>query len=178
MPHAPLLASVLLLLPTTAVAADLPNTPESTRESFYGWQNILVSHAAVGLVAAGLARRPTVAVAGLTLYVVGSPVVHALHGGGIGRIGASLAINVLVPTFLATIGHEADRGCFGEDTSCTPSYSANLTLVGLVLAPILDGLVLGWKKEATPKVTLVPTVRWAAKGDRGSATTFGVAGEF
>jgi hypothetical protein len=130
--------------------------------SFYGWQILifgeagaLASAAAITLPDEPLQSAPSTAafVLGAPTYVVAGPIVHWTHGHfakGLASFGGNVALPLLAGAIGAAAAH--DRGFV---------HGAAL---GFVLAPIVDGVVLGWEdvpidyigKHSAPLVGLAP----------------------
>jgi hypothetical protein len=128
----------------TAPPDDIEIVPPRTATSFYGWQ-IAVFGEAGALATAGALVLPdqplqsgpsTVAfILGAPTYVLSGPIVHWTHG-HFGKGLISLGGNVALPLVAGAIGAAAasDRGF------------ARGVAVGLLLAPIVDGALLGWEE--------------------------------
>lgn len=96
---------------TAVVVAVLLCAPASARADegdWYGWQTLLTDAAATGLLYSATqfpnedgALPGVLAVAGLATYLLGGPIVHAIHGGHVGR---SLAARALLPVAGVPIG--------------------------------------------------------------------------
>ena len=109
---------------------------------FYGWQNMLVGEACFGgalaIVVAGVKEGGLLAIG----YVVGPPVIHALHDEGT-KAWISLGIHLGLP-LVGALGGLAVGRALGAETDVRAAVGA---MVGLATAPILDGVALGWTRE-------------------------------
>jgi hypothetical protein len=144
-----------------------------THVVFYGWENIVVGELGVGLTALGWAAGSAkLAVPGIMTYVIGGPVVHALNGSE-KKAWGSLAIETGIPLTGAGLG-----ALIANRMHENPTYWAVVgTTIGIVSAPVIDGLCLGWARKAndsTPKrVAALPTFDIGTSPD-GRATMFAV----
>ncbi|GAC1579466.1 MAG: hypothetical protein NVS3B20_10420 [Polyangiales bacterium] len=168
--------------------------------SWYGWQNMIVGHASLAVAAANLAGRtdPVWTLVPLSGYALGGPLVHLMHDHPI-RAGVSFASNVGIPALRGLIGSKMAAGCHSDTTLfgtpntdprpggwCQMGAMFTGILVGAIVAPIVDGLSLGWERtpnERSPAVSAKlqwqPTFSMVPKDARGgSLTTVGIAGAF
>ncbi len=128
---------------TSARAADAGSEPP---RRFYGWQIFLTAHVGQALVIHGfLSDSYTPIVVGAGTWLSGGVAVHGAHGNG-GAALASPAIQAS-PLVLAAIGSQFGKRRDGEEI-------ATVTLVvGAIVAPLLDGLLLGWERSPTRSPT-------------------------
>ncbi len=185
--------------PPTEIAKPTPNSatanadssvvpqPVATERSFYGWQNIVAGHASIGaavlIAAAGQGSGGTSEAGGVIGlgYVLGGPIIHAVHGDGERAFGA-LGILAGIPATLGLTGFIIDEAC-GVDASCTGTTWAYGLLAGLILAPIIDGVALGWEDvpregEVRPKAAPVMPVVNASLAPGAEQLSVGVGGTF
>jgi hypothetical protein len=175
---------------TTSVAMPSHEAPEPpTERRFYGWQNIVVGYAGAGSMFATIKTGSTLPILGFGVYALGGPVVHIVHG-QYTRAAGSLVINVLTPLLLGAVAHSLDKPCAtsansSENRDCNiDSMSAVITgfAIGMVAAPLIDGLAMGWEERPRtrePEVSVQPTLSIARKEPNGASTTmFGLAGAF
>lgn len=120
-----------------------PAAPTETRTKFYGWQNILVGELGLGAAIGGafLGAGEPGAIGGL-VYLFGGPAIHGAHG-SLAKVFGSLGGNVGFPLVGALTGFAIMKGSEDEGQG-----AAIGVLVGCAVAPLFDGLVLGW---STPK---------------------------
>ncbi len=165
---------------TVAPQAPKPTLPRPvpTRTRFYGWQNILVGELGLAAAFGGafLGEGEPAALGGL-VYLFGGPIIHGVHGGGMGKVFASLGGNVGFPLLGALAGFAATS----EDEDGGGQGAAIGALVGCAVAPLWDGLVLGWETKrgdgsvGKSKPAAPPMVGVAKTKDGWTAT---VAGAF
>lgn len=163
-PSAPSPPATVASTPARYTAVSGPgriSTSGATHE-FYGWQNIVVggvgasSLVGLGLLASisdgggGDSIGAAGAVAGLT-YVFGSLIVHSLHGHWEKGLGAT-AILLAAPATSALIGWATSGGCEGID--CRGSYAAWGAVAGMLGAPLIDGLSLGWERRGGERAAI------------------------
>ena len=167
-------------------AVALESTSESTPDRiFYGWQNIVAGYAGIGMMAAGVKEGGALPFVGLGVYALGGPIVHIAHK-EYARAAGSLVINVLTPVLVGALAHSMDKPCaHNEEEGCsldTVGYAITGVVVGMLVAPIIDGVTMGWEdapRKPAPDIAIQPTVSIARKEPNGaSTTTFGVAGVF
>ncbi len=154
--------------PTTSAAS-----PRTTPGEWYGYETLLVDGAGLGLAAGTLAGGIPLGVAGLATYVLGGPIVHAVHGHG-GKVGIDLAVRLGAPAVGMGIG--AAIGC--ATFSCSKGDFAGFGAfilggvgagVGALTAIVIDAAVLAnepaapakakpWNGKATftPQVSALP----------------------
>lgn len=179
--------------PITHTQALAPRTFRTER-SFYGWQNIVVGHGSIVLASliAGLGEGQDTATGGGLIglgYLVGGPIIHAVHGDGTKSLVAA-GILVGIPSTLAITGLVIDEAC-GDEASCNGNSWAFGLLAGVILAPIIDGVALGWEdvdvENEPADVTVLPfvtprlSVADLAAGDLAAAergAVVGVVGSF
>lgn len=138
---APTLATTNAARPTQVSRPDAPATFTS-HTTFYGWQNILVGELglATAIGTAMLDAAEAGSLGGLA-YLFGGPSIHGLHDGGLGKVFGSFALNVGVPCVGAAIG-----ALSAIDTDQDPGQNAAIgALIGMGVAPLVDGLTLGWE---------------------------------
>lgn len=116
-----------------------PPAPTETRTKFYGWQNILVGELGLGAAIGGafLGAGEPAALGGL-VYLLGGPIVHGVHG-SVAKVFGSLGGNVAFPLVGALTGF-----AIAKDSEDEGQGAAIGALVGCVVAPIFDGVALGW----------------------------------
>lgn len=152
-----------------------PSAPPSS-STFYGWQNILVGELGLG-IAIGTAAldAPEAGALGGIAYFFGGPCIHGAHGGGLGKVFGALALNVAVPGVGASIGAASS---IGQDFEAGQAAALG-ALIGMAVAPIADGLILGWETRSSRGdiggATPTPTVGLARTRDGWRAS---VAGTF
>lgn len=141
----------------SAVSAPGRMSTSGATHTFYGWQNIAVGGAgASGLLGLGLLASLdggggggdeglglAGAVAGLT-YLLGGLIVHSVHGHWEKGLGAA-AILLATPATGALIGWGASAGCEGLD--CRANGAVWGAVTGMMAAPLIDGLSLGWERK-------------------------------
>lgn len=178
------------------IAADAAPRPlasslePSSRYRFYGWQNMLVeglgatSVALLGVASLdGSSRSGDFALAGglgAIAYFGGGVVVHLVHDNLEKAVG-SLGFTIGLPATGALIGLAAgEAGCAPREEGCAETPAAWGALIGVLAAPVFDGLILGWEKKhsGAPRMgsvsrgpTMVPTMSTIPGG-----VMFGVAG--
>ena len=162
--------------------ADEPPTPRE-RTVFYGYQNMVVSYSGLLLFSArGLSLSAT-SIAGATVFLLGSPVVHGIHGDDGRRIAGSLAFDVALPFLgglIASSTAKDEPGCANVNGGCLHDdidRTSRGVMIGMAIAPLLDGLLLGWKTVPIAS-GLSPTISLARRDDPRSATTLGIRGVF
>jgi hypothetical protein len=162
--HAPLLVAALLCAAPSAhadlVVAGSSSSSGSSRTSsgggteFYGWINILVGELSVGAVLgiAGLAslgdgggsEAGTVGALPLLAYTFGGPIVHAVKGEDFAKSLGAFGILLGTPPAGALVGFTASDGC--TSNGCRAEAAAWGAVVGAAVAPLVDGLALGWRE--------------------------------
>lgn len=171
--------------PPRAVAKPKRDEPPPPQTEWYGWQTILTDLGSIALVAAGSSANDEggdgggAMAAGVGMYFLGAPVVHAANGqwgkgvGSLGlRVGAPLT-GMLGGFMLGTATCPEDDG-INSAPLCPLGQALVGGMLGLVAASVIDASVLA-KKEVRPKpaVSLAPSVVPTKQG-----TTFGLAGTF
>jgi hypothetical protein len=176
--------------PSAESPTELVPKERASTKAFYGWQ-ILLTSGTGGLLSAGaiflpdrpLGSLPATAtfMAAMPLYALGGPAVHWTKG-DFSRGIVSFGGNALFPL----IG-----GFIGQAMKCAPSDAAvdcggvgffEGFGVGLLAAPVVDAIVLGWEdvpvddtgRRAEPHVAIAPS--WSV-GPRGSFA-LGLSGRF
>jgi hypothetical protein len=153
----------------------LAGPPPRTELVFYGWENMLVGEACIGIAfaaaGAGADEGGIVAIG----YVIGGPIIHALNDDEDGaKPWISLGINLGLPLLGGLAG-----AALGSSTDSIGTHAAVGVLTGLFSAPLLDGIALGWVRkpvESEPaEGKLVVTPRLELGQGRGVA---GVQGRF
>lgn len=164
----------------------------SSRYRFYGWQVMAVEGAGatvvglVGLTGAtktggggsddGLALAAT---AGLVVYAGGGFVVHLVHD-NVGKAFGSLGFTIGLPLTGLAIGAGADAASCSPDPGddCAEDGMIWGAIAGVLAAPLVDGLVLGWEKKhgAVRDVPVGFLVPYAAPTAGGAVV--GVSGAF
>lgn len=157
-----------------------PPTPDRT---FYGWQNMVVGYAGIGMLAASMRGGGALPWFGLGVYALGGPIVHLAHQ-EYGRAAGSLVINVLTPVLVGAVAHSMDKGCAGREECGLDAISGMIggVVFGMLAAPLIDGITMGWEdapRKPPPAIAVQPTVTIARKEQNGASTTmFGLAGAF
>jgi hypothetical protein len=172
---------------TPATAATARVTQSETR--WYGWQTLAVDAGSLG---AGLAlgsiqgQGGNGAVAALTGYALGGPIVHAAHGRTDAALG-DLALRVGAMAGGAAIGYGVGvasfQGCAPGTWFCSRDFAGIGGAIvgglgGAVTAVILDAAVLG--RERVRKDDAAGGVRWTPQvgvSPRGEPSV-GVGGSF
>jgi hypothetical protein len=133
-----------LAAPGMTPAAPLP-APEIAPEiapADYRWQ--VVAADVVSVVLAFSRSGTGIRLGGLT-YVLGGPIIHAVHGQG-ARMGVSLALRVGLPIALALTGAGlAHHDCSPDDDDCDNGSLGGGILgfgVGIVTAMVVDSVVI------------------------------------
>jgi hypothetical protein len=146
----------ILLASTSALAADHEVAPPkpALRSRWYGWQNLAADGTSLTLMASGLAVGDTpgnyLMGAGAAGWVLGGPLIHFGHKNP-GRAVASFALHVPLPVALG-LGTVA-LVCHGHGDFCG-LVAIPGALVGVVIAVVVDGAVLG-----RDRVLVVPAAR-------------------
>jgi hypothetical protein len=151
------LGLILILTTSRARAAEpLPCEPPATpapptKDSWYGWQTLLVDAAALGMVlaapAGGEHTRDPLLVAGVGTYALGGPAVHLAHA-GVGRALGSLALRAGLPIGGAFVGMALGTASdHSGDAIAGGLVGFGLGLVGAVA---IDASLVAWE-EGTPK---------------------------
>jgi hypothetical protein len=151
---------------------------------FYGWINILVGELSVGVVlgVAGLASLgdgggSEVGLVGalpLLGYTFGGPIVHAVKGESFAKSLGAFGILLGTPPVGALVGYAASDGC--TSNGCRGNAAAWGAVTGAAIAPLVDGLALGWggrRGDARAGVFVAPEIRPTAGG-----ATLGLVGAF
>ncbi len=140
---------------------------------------MIVGELGVGLAAAGLVLGSAkVAVPGMLIYAAGAPAIHAIHGSESKAWGA-VALHTGLPLLGAGIGALA-----AANLRRNPGSWAVWGLgIGVLSAPIADGLFLGWKTERGDErphhARVAPTFALAPALDgRSGSFALGAAGTF
>ncbi len=184
-------ATLLAAVPSPAhadlVVARRPSagrSSPSSRTEFYGWGNILVGElglgSAVAIVALSSGSRgggnDAGGYAGLSgaLYLFGGPILHAIEGDCCAKSLGAFGLLVGLPATGALIGYGASSGCESDD--CGGEAAAWGAITGAALAPIVDGLALGWKSGRSERAEL-PAVMPYSVPIAGGATV-GIMGTF
>jgi hypothetical protein len=141
---------------------------------------MVVGELGVGLAAAGLViRTPKLWVPGVVIYAAGAPAIHVLHDDEPKAWGA-VALHVGLPLVGAGIGALSASSL----RRSRPLWAIYGVTLGAVAAPLVDGLLLGWKTKkprdasasrarATPTFAAVPS-----EDGRGGGVMVGAAGVF
>jgi len=145
--------------PRQAAPAEGPAEPAASPRTgpseWYGYETLLVDGAGLGLGAASVAGGIPFGIAGLATYVLGGPIVHAVHGHG-GKVGIDLAVRLGAPAVGLATG--AAIGC--AMVSCGKGdFSAIIGIigggvgagVGMLTAIIIDAAVLANEPAAPAK---------------------------
>jgi hypothetical protein len=160
-------------------AQPAPEADQSqTVQEWYGYQNLAADGAAFALaMAAGSTenREAGNALGWLSFgtYVLASPIIHGLHGGGVGRSLASGAMRLGLPVLGAVIGGSM-ASCDGREGCWDDLGGIALGgLIGIGTAIVIDDLALSVEEHHVERPMWTPTVAPSAGG-----MTFGVAGTF
>lgn len=189
-PFVLVIASLLAVEPSPAHAdlvvagSSSPSSSASGRTEFYGWINMLVGElglgSAVGIAAlsslsagGGGSDAGGAAALGGAAYLFGGPIVHAVKGDFTKSLGA-FGLLVGLPVTGALIGYGASSGCESNDCGVEAAVWGGVT--GAALAPIVDGLALGWKSGRSEHAEL-PAVMPYATPIAGGAS-LGLVGTF
>ncbi|MEO7092671.1 MAG: hypothetical protein ABI175_05430 [Polyangiales bacterium] len=175
---------------TSTLDATEPEAPSTEPRRFYGWQNIAAGYAGIGMMAASIKTGGALPYVGFGVYALGGPIVHLAHE-EYARAAGSLVINVLTPLLVGALAHSMDRPCVEGHDSETRADGCNIdtmsaaitgVVVGMLAAPLIDGLTMGWKdapRKPAPTVSLQPTIAIARKEANGASTTMiGLTGAF
>jgi hypothetical protein len=179
-----LLLGSLLVVATTGVASTaraedrlLDPTPQKLEEReteahWYGWQVMLADAATIGVTIAS--QNPYVFAGS---YLIGAPVVHAVHERG-GASVASLGLRVALPVVGGMLGSAAAR-C-GHPNGDADFCGFGEVIVGfgagLLLASAIDAAALSWEtvpKKPESKLSLTPSFTPTKTGP-----LFGLSGTF
>ena len=133
----------VLKVAATPPPSVLAGPPPRTELVFYGWENILIGEACIGIAfasaGAGADEGGIVAIG----YVAGGPIIHALNDYENGaKPWISLGINIGLPLVGGLAG-----AALGSSTDSIGTHVAVGVLTGLFSAPLLDGLALGWVRK-------------------------------
>jgi hypothetical protein len=101
-------STVLVFILCMGVAPPASADPAPAESSWYGWQTLIVDAGSVAVAALGWEKQALSAV-GVGGYLLGGPIVHAVHGRGISAAG-SLGLRLAAPLVGAVIGYEAGGG--------------------------------------------------------------------
>jgi hypothetical protein len=166
---------------------DVPATkePPQPERRFYGWQNMVVGYAGIGMMAATIKSGGALPFFGFGVYALGGPIVHIGHE-QYARAAGSLVINVITPLLMGAVAHSMDKPCDrSREDGCsldTLSTAISGVVVGMLAAPLIDGLTMGWEdapRKPPPEISLQPTLTIARKEANGGSTTMlGLAGAF
>ncbi len=148
--------AVAPLSPVARPSVILSTPIEPTGYRFYGWQSMfaegfgttLVAGAAlVGFEGSRSSEVGAIATLGGVGYVLGGFLVQAFHDNW-RKAGGSLGFTLGLPATGALIGLGAGAAqC--DDKGCRERAVAVGALVGVLVAPLADGLALGWQKKRT-----------------------------
>jgi len=182
-------------LPPLSLADAAPVQARPASSTWYGWQTLAVDTAGLGLMTlaysksgngSSIGTEEAALAAGLGLYVVGAPAVHALHGRtkpALIDFAIRLGAPVVVGLIGAGIGGATEGSCSGQAfCGIAPlAFGAIGMLAGGVGAIALDAALLSHEPGGTPATTASSSgVRWSprvAMLPRGG-TTIGVGGSF
>jgi len=152
----------LLLLVSPALAADTANAPppaelipkvRPTTKSFYGWEILATGEVGAVLAAAGvllpddpLGSAPATAafVVGMPLYALGGPAIHWSHG-DFSKGMVSFGGNVALPFLGGFVGSAVRCHETNAPDDCGSRGFLTGVVVGAMIAPVIDALVLGWE---------------------------------
>lgn len=151
-----------------------PPPPPARREGavWYGWQTLITDGAAV-------LTTPAVPLLGVGAYVLGAPLVHALHGRGWTALG-SLGLRVGAPVTGGFVAYAVQGKCSGEFCAVWPLLGAG---VGVVSAMALDAAVLARKPrepadEKPARAATAPRITPSAAPRREGGFDVGLSGSF
>jgi len=176
-------ASAELVVASSSSGSSSSSSSSSSRTEFYGWINMLVGElglgSAVGIAAlsslganGGGSDAGGAAALGGAAYLFGGPIVHAVKGDFTKSLGA-FGLLVGLPVTGALIGYGASSGCESNDCGVEAAVWGGVT--GAALAPIVDGLVLGWESGRSEHA--LPAVMPYATPIAGGAS-MGLVGTF
>lgn len=168
-----------------AVHSTIDDAPKSTSRvetHWYGWQNMIVDGASIGVFVFGLTRESApIAWSGVMGMGLGSAAVHFTHD-NVGRGFASVGLRVALPALGYFIGNAASCGGGHEDYEGGCEWMPQVIGLGvgaLVAMAIDDGALAHEDVKKTPENTVIPTMGAAPSPDGKSRTlTFGVVGTF
>lgn len=128
---------------------------------------MLVGELGVGLTAIGFAAGSAkVAVPGLLIYAAGPPTVHALNGSN-RKAWGSVLLHLGLPLLGAGVGALTAASLRRH----APGWAFFGMEIGIVSAPIADGLFLGWARApdttAPPKPSAAPVFAYAPAPNGG-----------
>ncbi|HKQ71322.1 MAG TPA: hypothetical protein VJT73_18390 [Polyangiaceae bacterium] len=202
-----LLVAMLAWVLSARVSAAEPKATEEelvprkakTTKAFYGWQ-ILATGGAGGLISAMSLLVPERRLAtplgtagfvvGMPAYALGGPIAHWTHD-NFDKGLISFAGNIVVPLAGGVAARAIKCGHANAEDDCGTQGFFTGFAVGVVIAPILDALILGWedvpaadvfsrvlpgpKRGANPgPFTIAPTANLGPYG----LVQFGVSGKF
>ena len=140
---------------------------------WYGYETLLVDGAGLGLGAGTVAGGIPLGIAGLATYVLGGPIVHAVHGQG-GKVGIDLAVRLGAPAVGMATGAAIGCAMFSCSKGDFAGFGAMIlggvgAGVGVLTAIVIDAAVLAnepglpaktksWNGKATftPQVSALP----------------------
>jgi len=145
--------------------------PDARAEHGYWYQTLIADAAATGVMLVGLERGNTRTIGvGLTMFALGGPIIHALHGHG-RRALLSLSARVAAPLALGLAGgyafaatteeNSGEAGVLGFAAGCALAVSG---------AIVLDAVWLTHGTRASPRV--IPAVGATSDG----TMTLGLSG--
>lgn len=181
-------AGAVVVQAVPAVTAPAPPAPEMTEREWYGWQNMLLDLAAVGIFVGGWAADDgNIVGAGYMGYILGGPIIHWAHG-NVGKGFASFGVRVGIPLggFLVggLFGYGFGGGSDGNGKFKSFGSDSNGPVVGatiggalaVILTSALDAGVMAYTK---PKPRETASFTWMPKLDlRPGHTAVGVGGTF
>jgi len=141
-----------------------PPPAEAQGSSWYGWQTGFVSGGSDALLIYGIARERDEAKSGQALiylgtlgYVLGSPIIHFVHGG---RARATTAVQVDVGLAAAGALGGLIYGASGRHAHGAGYYAVNGIEIGMVVATVVDAALLSWDpaEPAKPAAHVAPVL--------------------
>ena len=147
--------------PRPAVPAEVPVEPVEREElpkargEWYGYETLLVDGAGLGLGAGTVAGGIPLGIAGLATYVLGGPIVHAVHGQG-GKVGIDLAVRLGAPAVGMATGAAIGCAMFSCSKGDFAGFGAFIlggvgAGVGALTAIVIDAAVLANEPAAPAK---------------------------
>jgi len=167
---------VVLVLLALAQPASAGNLFKKVRVT-YRLEVVVVDGATFAVTAIGAALDSPVAYAGLTGFVLGTPVLHSIHGKRVSSI-SSLIMRFTMPLIGAVVGENvSSTNCAGNpDPDCGVSEKERARKLGIgggmLFVTLIDVVWLARKWELRP-VPVQPVVTTTSSG-----TVFGIAGAF
>jgi hypothetical protein len=170
-------------LPSGSDAPLTPLAPNGAERQWYGWQTLLIDGVSLGSMplevgSSSFASTPTASylfVGSMSGYLLGPPLVHALHGSW-ARAATDLALRAGAVALGGLVGSampELAPSCDPVRASCltvnTNGGVVVFALAGAMIASTIDASFLGWEahpREASrgPSLMVVPTAEVTPTG--------------